>query len=169
MQTPCEEACDHIDDCAMMPGLCNVVGDLGFVDISTCSDMQAECAATCIGNTSCASLITLVQGPLDPALETCLTGCFPPCTGCVITSCPADLQACTNDSVCPDYLECINGCGDTDTACIQNCATLHPSAATDGVAACAANNCPAECGDGAGGAGGGGTGGAGGAGGAGGN
>ncbi|MEM1029457.1 MAG: hypothetical protein AAF928_02795 [Myxococcota bacterium] len=159
----CEQACAQVDACSPIPGACDIVGDLGFVDINSCDDAETECAAECIRTAQCGALLSLVSPPTDPALEGCLLACFPPCNGCLITNCGQQLQACGNDTGgCADYLTCFEGCPENDFACYDACAATHPSAGTDAVVACGDVNCDAECNGGAGGAGGQAAGGAGG-------
>lgn len=83
---------------------------------------------------------------------------YPPetagCSSCVTKSvaaggaCAPAQQACMGSTECGDYSTCIGVCGETDSACYKQCATLYPTGATQLGAAddCICfQACPAEC------------------------
>jgi hypothetical protein len=142
-----------------VPSGCTLASQLLGVDLTDCTDPQAECVGDCIVDAECATIVTLATDNPDPALSACIGACLPDCLGCVTSSCGGDLTDCNAEPVCQDFIMCAVACPEGDGACVNQCAVDNPSAETTAVLDCAATNCSSECLGGAGGAGGSGGGG----------
>ncbi len=110
-------------DCATTTNNCgNGTCDAG----ETASTCPADCGSTTnnCGNGTCDAGETNATCPQD-----CPSGTTQ--QQCIQTNCPNELNACGNDAKCVALNTCLGTCsGNTDTACINKCATTAGQAAT---------------------------------------
>lgn len=69
------------------------------------------------------------------------------CTGCLSEQCAEVYCGCYDEIHCGGYLQCLGTCMMGDTACAQNCATVHEPGISAAIltADCAATVCDAAC------------------------
>ena len=145
MGTPCEQGCQHIENCTGFT--CAQAG-------VNCSDPGADCLGACVVAASCADIIAAAQGNPPPALAACLQGCqggqggggggAQGCAQCVFDNGCAD--PCINDQTCiGGWGQCAQNC--QDAQCFSDCNQQHPesSAIYTQVYACACTNCDMQC------------------------
>jgi hypothetical protein len=86
------------------------------------------------------------QGGAGGAQEVC-PGAGDACTGCLSEQCADVYCGCYNEIHCGGYLQCLGTCMQGDTACYQNCATVHEPGLSAAIltADCAATTCDASC------------------------
>jgi hypothetical protein len=69
------------------------------------------------------------------------------CTQCLSEQCAAVYCGCHEEIHCGGYLQCLGTCMMDDSACIQNCATVHQDGISPAILAadCAATTCDGSC------------------------
>ncbi|MBL8744097.1 MAG: hypothetical protein JNK04_23480 [Myxococcales bacterium] len=93
---------------------------------------------------------TVTSGPTTTTTGggSCDIGSCDSCQGCAMNGpCAASIDACFNDTECYALIECMNPC--VDDACLQACASSHPSAMPlyNAVGECIyCDACPSTCG-----------------------
>jgi hypothetical protein len=164
----CDQACSKIDEECGFGDLCT---QLKVID---CSSEIADCPSKCILAASCSDLSGLLSNNASPELLCCLQECngmtCDTCETCVGAKCGQQVQACSSDAVCKEFIACGSACKKDDAKCVSDCADQHDGTATKTLVACinlsCSDSCPKILGGTAGTGGGGGAGGGGGTGGA---
>ncbi|MEZ4222787.1 MAG: hypothetical protein R3B13_17735 [Polyangiaceae bacterium] len=69
------------------------------------------------------------------------------CSDCTEVNCCPEATACLAASACMSYVGCWVACDPNNTSCVNDCATSHPSGASDGKALidCVNASCATEC------------------------
>jgi hypothetical protein len=115
--------------------------------------MLVVSAAAIAAPVACRQLVGISDSPqTDLAPTTAACGLSWPtndCASCVQASCCAASTACANDVACKGHFQCFNACKVDDWTCRARCTfdqSIVGAAEFPKLAACAASNCPSECG-----------------------
>ncbi len=150
---------DDCDDCPMTFLDCNLCDQACEYTLYTCEswvcvpsvfDCTTEddfCESACILDAPCGMIATLTSQAPDPDLAACLDACEPnnTCFICTENRCIEELDACRQDTVCTDYLICIDACPDAN--CLDACHETHRSDSTTYMGMCLWDECEVACKD----------------------
>lgn len=148
----CEAACCKIETDCGFPITCDLINGAmnGILD---CENNQpaADCFGACVVAAECAAIGSIATGDIDEGLCDCINQCpggdqiCGGCTLCLSQACTNEFGACQQDTNCTAFLNCVQQNACADQACMTDCQTQNPGAATDALVVCTCGSCSADC------------------------
>jgi len=90
-----------------------------------------------------------IQIDQEPGVGSMLTMCSggtDPCSACVVKNCGTTCSACTADSACVGFADCVQKCKTVNTACLDNCGSNFPAGDKwNALIGCSVQSCSADC------------------------